>query len=289
MKTLRKILTCFILCICTILGGISFAGCGSLVEFKYEITSLYSVELSYARYNGPVGEKEGKVTIPAITRIDGRDYSVTSLGVQSLAGEMMYYVEMPRTITAIESSAFLGCTNLQELYIPTDVHYIADNAFKGCTNLFEFKIASDNSAFAVDSNGALYTKDFSKLISVPVRYDYGLSDIFEIPEGVETIGSCAFAYSNDHTIKFPSTVREIIYDKPDVPFYACNNLETIIVDSQHVVNSFKNYTSIDDLINIVDRVYIKEGLDVSDAEGLLRYFTSISSSKAGYTAYVRNA
>lgn len=285
MKILRKILTCFILCAGIILGSISFVGCGSAVEIEYKIISSDSVMVSKVYYNGSEKDiRDRSIEIPDIANIDGKDYSVTCIGSSAFREANVAHVELPETLTKIESRAFDN-DYLEVIPIPAAVQYIASDAFAFCESLMRFDVAPGNTAFAEDAHGALYTKDFSTLIRVPSRYDYGDSGTFEIPEGCETIENFAFCETNFDTIKISSTVCEI-KESTYSSFYGCDNLETVIIDSQYILNSF---TQSSGLLNVVDRIYINEELDVSNATYLLSKFTSIDSSKIGYIAYVRNA
>lgn len=63
-------------------------------------------------------------------------------------------------------SAFSGCYNLTEIYIPASIIRIENNAFAGCSNLMNI-IVDDNNVQYSSYNGALYNKEGSTLIICP--------------------------------------------------------------------------------------------------------------------------
>lgn len=78
---------------------------------------------------------------------------------------------------------------------------------------------SEKNPYYKSVDGILYTKDMAILIKCPT----GFSGCFEIPEGVTTIASSAFAGSNITEVKMPSTMQVIL----PMAFRNCNKLKSV--------------------------------------------------------------
>lgn len=135
-------------------------------------------------------------------------------------------VVLPDTVTSIGKSAFNECTALESLDIPPKVSYIGPWAFYGCTKLLKIKLPKTltsigNRGFAESTSlmsisvsmfnrnycsvgKHLYTKDKKTL----VQYAVGSKDkSFVVPEGVTTIGDCAFSKcENLESVTIPKSV-----------------------------------------------------------------------------------
>ena len=78
----------------------------------------------------------GAVVIPASIVYSGNTYRVTSIGSCAfLDCSGMTSINMPSSVTSIAASAFERCTGLTNLYIGTGVTTIDYEAFKNCSNL----------------------------------------------------------------------------------------------------------------------------------------------------------
>ncbi len=121
---------------------------------------------------------------------------------------------LPCSLREIQNYAFSGCGSITskfmpegvrrlgtdiiekvpvaEIHIPSSVKKIAPNAFKGCKNLSQIIVASDNPHFT-SSDGVLYNKDMTVLISVPCKTD--ITD-FKMPDSVLSVSEEAFHNCN---------------------------------------------------------------------------------------------
>ena len=115
------------------------------------------------------------------------------------------------------SGTFENCTSLTDIYISKSVIRINPYTFFGCTSLSNIEVDKDNEHFkSIDGN--LYTKDGTIL----VQYAVGKEDKeFTIPDGLERIGSFAFAYSS--SIAKIIMPESIVYIGP-YPFYNCKSV-----------------------------------------------------------------
>ena len=69
----------------------------------------------------------GTVTIPSTITMNGRDFTVTSIG--GFGYSKVSQVVLPNTIETIRGLAFKGCEKLNNVNIPNSVSYIGMNAF----------------------------------------------------------------------------------------------------------------------------------------------------------------
>jgi len=81
------------------------------------------------------------ITIPPKVRIDGKVYTVTSIGAGAFEfNDKLKNVNIPEGVTSIGARAFYGCFSLASIDIPESVTSIGDNAFEYCSSLTSIKI-----------------------------------------------------------------------------------------------------------------------------------------------------
>lgn len=74
--------------------------------------------------------------IPSNLTHDGRDYTVTTIGVSAFSYlNAIKVVVLPPTITTIEGWAFAQCENLESINFPDSLAYIGNSAFECCHSL----------------------------------------------------------------------------------------------------------------------------------------------------------
>ncbi|MCD8214631.1 MAG: leucine-rich repeat protein [Clostridiales bacterium] len=149
--------------------------------------------------------------------------------------ELIYYptgitkksYTIPEGTAAIDSYAFVGCTNLTHITIPDSITSIGSYVFENCTGLTAVNIPS-----SVTSIGDL-----------AFYYCSGLKEI-TIPNSVVSVGSSAFAYCtglNNITISNGITAIE------PLTFYECSGLTDIIIPEGVTAigeNAFENCTGL---------------------------------------------
>ena len=96
-------------------------------------------------------------------------------------------ITLPEGLKKIGNGCFEYCRSLKEFRIPKSLTEIGNRCFDYTEHLARFEVDEENPAFrAID--GDLYTKDGKTLI----KYAQGKEqEVFEVPEGVETIAVCA--------------------------------------------------------------------------------------------------
>lgn len=84
-------------------------------------------------------------------------------------------------------NAFYDCNELERIYIPAN-GYITENIFYRCNSLSYIEV-DDNNEYCCDVNGVLFNKDKTSVIAYPVNR---AEVVYEIPQGVETVGYESF-------------------------------------------------------------------------------------------------
>lgn len=109
------------------------------------------------------------------------------------------------TVTRIGENAFYDCKNLYSVTIPETVDSINSGAFIWCSAITEINV-DGNSPYFQSKDGVLFNKAMTKLLHFP----NAKSGDYQIPDGVETIGSHSFNTNMQlHSVSMPSTVKRI--------------------------------------------------------------------------------
>ena len=119
-------------------------------DLEFTIISEEDATVAVSDYTG----NSSSVTIPSHYTINGKRYTVTSIGNNAFDGYTgLASIEIPNTVTSIGESAFNSCSGLTSLEIPNSVTSIGYNAFVLCTGLKSIEIPGsvtniENSAFS---------------------------------------------------------------------------------------------------------------------------------------------
>ena len=135
--------------------------------------------------------------------------SVTRIGAKALRNcTRLTGVVVPDGVTSIGDRVFQGCGNLVDVSIPSSVTSIGNYAFSGCSGLTSIVVDSANSIYK-SVNGMLLSKDGRTLWA-------GVNGDVRIPNGVTSIGGCAFSGCSGLTSVFfdgdaPDVVGENVF------------------------------------------------------------------------------
>ena len=144
-------------------------------------------------------EIEGEYKIKNGTRCIADSAFVGCTGLTSIS--------IPSSVTSIEDYAFGGCTSLTGISIPNSVISIGVHAFDGCTGLTSISLPD-----SVTNIGDYTFQSCSSLTSI------------DIPDSVTSIGDAAFVYCSSLTsISLPDSVTSISY----CAFASCTGLTSI--------------------------------------------------------------
>ena len=75
------------------------------------------------------------IKIPSNVESNGQTYTVTSIGDDAFASCHITSVDIPDSVTVIDSWTFIECTDLTSVDIPDSVTSIANGAFSECRSL----------------------------------------------------------------------------------------------------------------------------------------------------------
>ncbi len=102
----------------------------TFLEFKVLSDSTVEVTITPS-YRG-----HKSITIPEKVRIEGKVYTVTSIGYFAFKEcSSLTSIKIPEGVTSIGGSAFEGCSSLTSINIPESVTSIGKSAFSGCERL----------------------------------------------------------------------------------------------------------------------------------------------------------
>ena len=194
---------------------------------------------------------DGEVVVPAAVSSGSDSYAVVALGDPDASegvfdGCAVVSLSLPESIETIEDGALAGCPSLSRITVssknesfasfdgmlftkdltglllvpegkegvarvPDQTATVPASAFSHCARLSAVEVGVGSAAFA-SRNGLLYTNDMKTLVACPV----GAGDAVVVPEGVESIGSGAFAGCSVASVTALGFVREIAADAFDV-------------------------------------------------------------------------
>ncbi len=147
-----------------------------------------------------------------------------TIGEYAFAGcYLLESVLLPSSLEELFEGAFIACESLSTVTIPRNVAYMGSLVFALCYSLEEILVDENNAAFC-SQDGVLF--DASETILV--QYPSGKwSDEYFVLDGVETIGSGAFAGCMLSWIYFPESLTAI----EGAAFLECSEISNIYIPS----------------------------------------------------------
>ena len=180
------------------------------------------------------GDYAGDVVIPEFIEYNGVKYQITTIGSNAFLNcSNLRSITLPSSITSIGNQSFMGCTSLKSIILPEQLNEIWNNAFQDCKGLTSIEIPKDvkridhhafvgcSSLKSVSFNGApdISHYVFSNCIS--------LSSI-TIPEGVKLLDQGLFNNCiNLESVQLPKTLTRIGLRA----FNDCKSLTSIVIPS----------------------------------------------------------
>ena len=174
----------------------------SSTDIAYPVTGG---NIYFDKAKGTITDCDKSVTEAVIpTEIEG--ITVTSIGQAFAYCTSLTSIEIPASVTSIGDGAFQDCTSLTSIEIPASVTSIGRLAFVRCTGLTGINVAESNAYYSSDG-GVLFNKEKTTLISYPAGKT---NTSYEIPSGVTSIDSCAFADCTGLTsVTIPDSVTSL--------------------------------------------------------------------------------
>ena len=205
----------------------AFSDCSSLISISVpkSVTSIGDGAFDGCSSLSSIAISDSITSISAWTFRDCKSLrslvipdSVTSIGNDAFRGcSSLCRLVIPDSVTSIGYGAFSGCSSLRSLVIPDSVVYIKGNPF--C--YWKGKLECLSANFIYEDN-VLFNMDKSKLISF--RNQEAKS--FIIPDGVKSIGKCAFGYCYSLVnISIPNSVTSI----GEESFIDCSSLSNLVI------------------------------------------------------------
>lgn len=121
-------------------------------------------------------------------------------------------------VTDIAKGAFDCVSDVIEIHIPKTINKINWNFWK-CSNLQRIIVDPANEKYC-DIDGVLYSKNKRELIAYP----NAKGEEYRVPNGVRSIGNCAFKSTKITSITMPASLRKIGVNA----FYGCKQLKKIL-------------------------------------------------------------
>ena len=190
----------------------------------------YTVEIILPQSKSSyIGYKKltGNLVIPSTVTYQERTYNVTSIG--DYAFNFCYgltSVSIPNSVTAIGKYAFAYCICLASVSIPNSVTAIGRGAFSWVKNIIYNGSAIGSPWGALSHNGFVENGFvYNDSTKTTLQRYIGTDTNVIIPNGVTTIGECAFEYCSLTTVTIPSSVTSI----GDYAFYFCSSLTSVSI------------------------------------------------------------
>ena len=177
--------------------------------------------------------------IPNVVTYEGIDYNVTSIGEEAFMNiESIVSLVIPENIRQIGTSAFNGCTNLENITInSTQITTIPGYCFNGCSIS---SISLPNSITTI-GDYAFNETNLTKITlpnSITTIGDYAFNETnlteITLPNSITTIGDHAFNKTNLTEITLPSSTTNI--DK-----YAFSNTKLSVIILPNSVTTIGDY------------------------------------------------
>ena len=231
-------------------------GADVVIDGIYYVLNEENATATVTNYsNGPSQtagtEYSGDIVIPeTIITESGKTYTVTAVGDYAfIECTLLSSITMPSSLTEIGRRAFMGCVELESAELPNSLTTIGERAFEGCTNLMTFDFPSSLKSIGESA--------FSRT---------GWYDLQ--PEGLVYAGTVAYHYKGTIPEDTHLLIQEGTTSIADAAFYAdekyyleIDNYEGLLsVDIPNSVKYIGNFAFIDDCINL-QHVSIGSGVE----------------------------
>lgn len=192
-------------------------------EFKSDLdfTQVSATDL-YIQEAEKSNSKAKKSTIAKLRDDLPRDFVIQGSTIVEYTGKGKNSIRITEGVTQIQKGVFFGkAEGITDIYLPLSLKD-AGTLIEDCEALEHIAIAPENSTYTVQED-VLFNKGGTELIGYPKGKK---TKVYEIPEGVTTIGTKAFASTKVMTVRFAGTVKSI---KP-YAFEKCMQLQSVQIN-----------------------------------------------------------
>lgn len=213
-------------------------------EIEYFIPS--SVKNEVYCYNVPSEYKNTLeiAEIPSSVVYENKTYTVTKISRGAfMSCSKLTKIEIPSTVRTIESQAFYGCKSLKSIKLPEGLEEVSFGLFQKCSSLESIYLPSSIKTIAAntfDGCNSLVTLELpanlTGIIDEETFRDCWLLKSLTIPSGITQIGEYAFRNCvNLKSLKLPETLKDIEHGA----FLGCSSLTSFEIPSnvKNICNS----------------------------------------------------
>lgn len=185
--------------------------------------------------------------------------TLVSIGNQAFCGCSFSSITLPEGLKTIGSGAFFANEALSSINIPDSVTSISSGVFEHDGALATLNISANHPVFGF-VDGMLYNKN-TKTLLFCLYGSSGLGTSRTVPDGIETIGECAFRYCSWLTeINLPSTLKRIEQIAFGFDDGTCEVTSLTIPDSVEYIGywAFANWKNLTELNISSDIAYVDD-------------------------------
>ena len=229
----------------TNIGAAAFMNCSSMEgdlvmpDLLETIGDKAFIQTGYASVKfGAALKTIGNSAFENVPLSEGADFSacakLTSIGNYAFGYSELVSVTLPDSLNTLGEYAFYGCAALTDVEFGTGLQTIGNYAFGNCTALE--KTVYKGTALQTIQERAFY--GCTSLVSTEPDYvtGSGATTIYELPEGLQYIGSTAFYNAGITEVTIPSTVEKMVY----LPFWNCTSLTKVNYNASNALHLNKN-------------------------------------------------
>ena len=183
----------------TSLGTGAFANCKNLTELNYNATSINNLSANnYVFYNA--GQNTNGITINFVNGVSTIPSYLFASTNSTAGAPNITQINMPSTLTTINSYAFAYLSNLKSITLPSSLTSIGKFAFSYCSGLTSITLPSSltsiegNAFFSCSGLTEVDLSNCASLTSIGDSAFYGCSGLTSItlPSSLTSIGKSAF-------------------------------------------------------------------------------------------------
>lgn len=256
-----------------LLGGIMYAHDFTATinghKIYFNITSNFN-KTAEVTYNGSITNNqcsyyEGDLDIPAKVRYNNEVYSIVGVGAKAFSGaDKLTGVAFPSAIEYIDDFAFEGCTSLSRIIFPGQAVTFGEGVFFKCDKIQDISFGSDWKELNLQM---FRWSDSLKVINIPAKVEKikNLKSLMSLEQVVVDLNNSRFSsedgvlYNKNKDVLYgcPRSYKSTLAVYPSTKTITkgalidCNNLEIVVLPDSLQSLSYKEFSRIQNLKEIV--------------------------------------